>query len=218
MPTNDFLKPTRYKRYYQTITEAADKPATKAYSTTVFSFLAISLFGLYAILPTVRTILFLRREIADKTKVNGQMEEKISALIESQAAYEAATGKIPLVTAAIPTTASPVELAITLKNLAAVTGASISAFQVTSVPLAEDQATSAAQAKSPALTPYPIALTINGPFINLKGFLDGLLSLQRIITIDSIRIAPSTESVSRIQPGGVTLQLILQLKTYYQNL
>lgn len=216
MPTASFDF-SRYKRYYQTIGDIAKQPTTKAYSTTVFSFLAVSLFGLYAILPTVRTILFLQREIADKTNVNSQMEDKISALIESQSVYQEAADNIPLVLSAIPPTASPVELGVMVKNLAAATGASISAMQVASVPLAQDQATTSAQNKTSSLTPFPITLATNGTYPSLKAFLDGLLSLARIVTIDSIRILPATQSTPQ-QTGGVALQLILQLKAYYQNL
>ncbi|MBI3385553.1 type 4a pilus biogenesis protein PilO [Candidatus Gottesmanbacteria bacterium] len=217
MPTDDALTLTRYKRYYRTISDVAKKPETKVYSTAVFSFLAVSLLGLYAILPTVRTILFLRREITDKIKVDTQMEDKIAALIESQSAYEAAADKIPLVTTAIPSTASPIELSLTLKNLAGATGASISAIQVATVPLVEDQATSAAQTKAHSLAPFSVNLTVNGAYTSLKAFLDGLVSLQRIVTIDSIRIVPASETTSS-RTSGVSLQLILQLKAYYQNL
>ncbi|EKD87410.1 MAG: hypothetical protein ACD_36C00092G0003 [uncultured bacterium] len=204
------------QKYIQQFKVATEKPQVKAYSATIFSFLAASLFGLYAILPTVRTILFLRREIADKTTVNKQMEDKISALIESQASYEAAGERLDLVFAAIPQTAQPVELALSLRNLAASTVASASSIQISSVPLTGEEATASASPQKNS-SPYPLTVVVNDSYGNLKTFIDGILSLQRILTIDSINFTPSSEIAESTLPGSIGLQLVLQLTTYYQN-
>lgn len=206
----------RYRRYYQQLEKVAGQPQTRVYSTAVFSFLAASLFGLYAILPTMRTIFFLRREIADKTQVNKQMEDKITALIESQAAYEEAGDNLSLVSEAIPEAAKAVELALTVRNLSGVVAASTSALQIASVPLVGGEATTAAQpSKAPAS--FPITVITSGSYLSLKSFLDGLLSLKRLVTIESIRFTPATELIPGTPTGGA-LQLVLQLKAYYQNL
>jgi len=78
------------------------KPKMRASTTAVFSFLAISLFTWYAIRPTAQTIIFLRREISDKTALNEQMENKITALIESQDTYEKIKERLPIVQQALP--------------------------------------------------------------------------------------------------------------------
>lgn len=207
---------SRYRQYYQAISSVAQQPKTRVYTTPIFSFLAVSLFGLYAILPTVRTILFLQREIEDKTKANAQMEEKISALIESQAAFEAANEKIPLVSEAIPQTAKPVDLTISIRNLAAATAASLSGVQVSSVPLVAGVATPSASRQSDTPSTVNFSVVASGSYSNLKSFLNGLLSLKRIVTIDTIHFLPSSEETSATRSGSI-LQLSLQLKAYYQN-
>jgi len=88
----------RYKKYYLNLVPLLQQPVSRAYTTIIFSFLAISLFGWYAIRPTMQTIFELKREIADKTDLNQKMEEKISALIEAQAVYQDIETKIPVVT------------------------------------------------------------------------------------------------------------------------
>lgn len=215
MPTTERTGPELYRRYSRRIGEIAVAPKTRVYSTAVFSFLAVSLFGLYAILPTIHTILFLRREIADKTAVNKQMEDKITALIESQAAYEAAGKNLVLVSDAIPQTAKPIELALTLRNLSQTTVASTSAIQIASVPLVGEEATTSGTSPSGSAS-FPLTIITSGSYGSLKAFIDGLLSLKRILTIDSIHFTPSTEIALGV-PGGVSLQLVLQLKTYYQG-
>lgn len=213
MATEQRTQWQRYRRYYERFGLVAAQPKTRAYSSAVFSFLAASLFGLYAILPTMRTIIFLNREIVDKTKVNREMEDKITSLIESQAAIEAAGDTLTLVSEAIPETAKPVELTLTLRNLTRVAGASTSAIQVSSVPLLVEATVSAQTAAQAA--GFPVTVTTNGSFASLKSFIDRLLSLKRIVTIDSIRFTQATGVAGT--PAGSSLQLVLQLKAFYQG-
>lgn len=205
----------RYQRYYRQLGKITEQPKTQAYSTAVFTFLAVSLFGLYAVLPTIRTILFLRREIADKILVNKQMEDKISSLIESQSAYEAVGDRLKIVSDAIPPTAQPIDLALSIRNLSQATTASASSIQIASVPLVGGEATTSGVAQSSSAS-YPLTIIANGPYSSLKALIDGLLSLKRILTIESMRFMPSTELTVN-QQSGVNLQLVLQLKTYYQG-
>lgn len=213
MATEQRTQWQRYRRYYERFGLVAAQPKTRAYSAVVFSFLTASLFGLYAILPTMRTIIFLNREIVDKTKVNREMEDKITSLIESQAALEAAGDTLTLVSEAIPETAKPVELTLTLRNLTRVAGASTSAIQVSSVPLLVEATVSAQTAAQAA--GFPVTITTSGSFASLKSFIDRLLSLKRIVTIDSIRFTQATGVAGT--PAGSSLQLVLQLKAFYQR-
>ena len=127
------LKP--FSRYAKAIEEATQKPKTIIYSTTIFSFLAISLFGWYAIRPTLQTILYLRREIKDKTDINKKMDQKITSLIEAQAEYQKIQKDIPALFQAIPSTTNVIELVSSLKNIASDSGVQISSIQIPEVPL-----------------------------------------------------------------------------------
>lgn len=184
------------------------KPENRASTAAIFSFLAVSLFGWYAIRPTVQTILFLRREIIDKTRVNQQMEDKITSLIEAQATYEEAQPLLPLVEEAIPTIPDAAGLIIQLRNLAVLSGASISAMQVPSVSLLGEASGSAAKKIQGE---FALTVAITGPYETIKTFLDGLLSMRRIVTMDMIEIRPQKAEKSAQE----VLQLLLKLKAYY---
>ena len=125
----------QFHRYYQRLQPIMKKPKARATTTAVFSFLAISLFVLYAIRPTAQTIIFLRREISDKTALNQKMEDKITALIEAQTNYESIQDKVPLVDEALPQNPDAIILARQLRNLANISGASISAMNMSSLPI-----------------------------------------------------------------------------------
>jgi len=62
------------------IREYNEKPALRAYMELFLTLLAISLFGLFAIRPTVKTIGNLIKEIEAKNETLKIMDEKINNL------------------------------------------------------------------------------------------------------------------------------------------
>lgn len=202
----------QFHRYYQKLSPVLKKPKMRASTTAVFSFLAISLFAWYAIRPTAQTIIFLRREIADKTVLNEQMENKITALIEAQATYETIKDRLPIIEQALPNNPDGIILARQLRNLAVVSGASISAIQIPSLPILGQEATPGAKlAQQKPMDQFPVSLVISGSYVSLKQFMDGLLTLRRITGIDAITIKPAL----RQGLAGDALQLTIRLQSYY---
>lgn len=201
----------RFRRYYQRLEPVWKKPKNRASSAAIFSFLAVSLFGWYAIRPTAQTVLYLRREIADKIQVNQKMEDKISSLIEAQAAYQLAQQDLPLIDSAIPADPQSIDLLAQLQNLTRVSGASLSAVQIPSVPLLGQDTTSSASGEKKQQGEFLLTVAITGPYQAIKSFLDGLLNMHRLVTIDTVDIQPNKIE----KTSESTLQLLLKLKAYY---
>lgn len=205
-----------FRKYYKRIQPALKKPKNRATTTAVFSFLAISLFALYAIRPTAQTIIYLRREIADKTVINQQMENKITALIEAQATYETIQDRIGVIEQALPDNPDAIILARQLRNLATISGASISAMQIPGLPVITAEATPGARlaaASAKPLEEFPITLVVTGTYASLKSFLDGLLTLRRITNIDTLSMKPTF----KLGTTSDLLQLHVKLKSYYSR-
>ena len=203
----------QFHRYYQRLQPIIKKPKNRATTTAVFSFLAVALFVLYAIRPTAQTIIYLKREIADKTVLNQKMEDKITALIEAQTKFEEIQNKVSVVDEALPKNPDAVTLARQLRNLADISGASISALQISSLPIIGGEATLGAKlaASNTKQIEFPINMTISGSYAALKAFLNGLLSMRRITTIDMMSFKHSTG----INTDPNALQLTTRLKSYY---
>ncbi|MBI4065150.1 type 4a pilus biogenesis protein PilO [Candidatus Gottesmanbacteria bacterium] len=219
----------RYKRYYLSLETSVKKPAYRSYTAAIFSFLAISLFSWYAILPTLRTILYLRREISDDKKVSAQMEEKISALIEAQEVYQSISPRLPVLLEALPESPEAVSLVSQLKNLATFSEASLSGVQVGSYmlnslekePINEtSEVTTKTVEKTPkstAITPkqpqhtLSVSLSLSGSYKSIESYVTGLMNMRRIVTIESIKIEPKTEG----ERSDAPLKLALRLVTYY---
>lgn len=210
-----FSLPQEYRKYYRSLEPMLAKPKTKQYSTVIFFFLTVALFGWFAIKPTIQTILYLQREIVDKKAVNTQMDDKINALIEAQAILENIQSKTEVITSAVPTNPQAVDIARQLKNLVQTTQASLSAIQIASVPILVETPVTALPSSVVKHTAIPITVSIDGPYAVLASFMSELLTMQRIVTIDSISFSPGK---SGIQQSGVNeIRLQLKLTAYYQS-
>ncbi|OGG11626.1 hypothetical protein A2Z00_01015 [Candidatus Gottesmanbacteria bacterium RBG_13_45_10] len=224
MPYNYKTELQRYRKYYQSLEPLLEKPRSRAYTAIIFSFLAVSLFGWYAIRPTMETILYLRRQIADETEINKKMEDKISALIEAQAAYQEIAPVLPAVDQSLPPSPDAVPLAVQLRNLASASGTLLTSLQVATVPLiGKDASPSALPGAKP--TPgtdnqkaFELSVTVRGPYAALRSFFEGIVSMRRIATVTSatiIAIRPESAATNSAQLGTRFLQLALRLKGYY---
>jgi len=210
----------RYKRYYQSIEPELAKPATRAYTAIIFSFLVVSLFSWYAIRPTMQTIFTLKREITDKTDLDKKMEDKISALIEAQAAYQDVEPNLPIVNQALPVTSDAVRAARQLQALASDSHVTITGISISNVPLAADTGPREEQKIAPnKLTDFPVSLTVTGAYLDIKNFIQGALNLRRVIQIDSMVFSPvrasGTIATNSATPTSTQIKLDLKLKLFY---
>lgn len=211
----------RYRKYYQSIEPELKKPANRAYTAIVLSFLVVSLFAWYAIRPTMQTIFTLKREIVDKTVVNSKMEDKISSLIEAQAVYQEIEPDLPLVDQALPESTDAIRAVVQIQSLAQDVHVTISSLSLSSIPLTH--ATGSAAQRKPTNAPenFPISFSVNGTYTDIKNFILGIDNLRRIMQIQSMTFTPIRIS-SRISSGSATptgnqIKLDLKLLVYYMS-
>jgi len=218
MPYNYKTELERYRRYYQSLEPILSTQKNQTYTTIIFSFLTVSLFGWYAIRPTIQTILFLKREIKDKTELSKKMEEKITGLILAQAAYEQLESFIPNLDDALPPNPEAIPLVLQLRNLANESDAMLSGVQLPTTPLLARDASKSAD-KSNAQQVFDFTLSIQGDYSSIQRFLEGLRAMRRILTIESVSVQPMRETRSSssdsAQISSRQLQLTMRLKSYY---
>jgi Tfp pilus assembly protein PilO len=212
-PKRNDLTGMSFHRYAHTFDPLLSKPKNRAYTTTILSFLVISLFLWYAIRPTLQTILSLRREIRDSLQVNQQMEEKISNLVEAQAKYQTASPRLPLMAQALPKNPDTVTLLLSLRNIASQSNASLSGIEISTVPIDSTSATGSGTQIPDNVYTNPITITVDGKYENLKQFLDTIFNMRRIVTIDNYSVDPI---VSDVQNGtSDMLKLTLTMNIHY---
>lgn len=210
----------RYRRYYQAMEDIVKRPKANAYTTAIFSFLAVSLFGWYAVRPTLQTILYLRREIADNIKTNARMEDKITKLIEVQANYQSVQDDIPLLDQALPETPDAIGVVSQLKNLAEVSSASVSGISVSSVPIigktSESTASGSKQdASNNKVHDVPISMIITGSYPAIRSFVEGLITLRRIVTIDTLTLSLDKDTAVSSASSDISLKMTVKVNAHY---
>jgi len=208
----------QYKKYSQTITPFLQSPRTKNYSTVIFFFLVLSVFGWYAIRPTIQTILYLQREIKDKTEIDKKMDAKIYALIEVNTAYEQNQTLLPVLSEAIPVTPEALDIVSQINLLASEKGVVLSSLSMSNIPLATQSAESTPKNIKP-VTEIPITFSIQGPFLSVLTFLKELILMRRIVTIQSMNFIPiKTVSLSASESGKPTsIKVSMTVLTYYET-
>jgi hypothetical protein len=220
MPYNYKTELSRYRKYYQSLEPIIKKTTSRSYTAVIFSFLAVSLFGWYAIRPTIQTILYLRREIADKSVLNTQMEDKIGALIEAQSLYQEIEPLIFVVDQALPMQPDAIPLVVQLRNLASRSGVLVSTLQLPPVPLLGQSTGSGIKKKTTVLkqSTFDFTIAVQGSYASIRSYLDGVIAMRRIVAIDGITITPHQLTSISSQSATVQnrqLQLSLKLKTFY---
>jgi len=208
----------QYKKYAQTITPFLQSPHTKNYSTVIFFFLVLSIFGWYAIRPTIQTILYLQREIKDKTEIDNKMDTKIYALIEANAAYENNQLLLPVLSDAIPKNPEALDLVSQLSNLAGEKNITLSMLKMSDIPLATSSGSVLSKTQK-GFIPLPITFTIEGTFLSVISYLKDLITMRRVVTIQSMDFIPLKQTALPASGSGTlaTLKVSVGILTYYET-
>jgi Tfp pilus assembly protein PilO len=204
----------QFSKYYKSIGPMWEKPRNRMYSTVIFSFLAISLFGWYAIKPTIQTILFLRRDIADKISVNQKMEEKIASLIEARANLDEVQSELYLIREAIPQNPDSLDLVLQMKNLINTTSASISSLTIAGVPVVQGE--TILKGNKGTSSEYTVDILLVGGYQALEKVLQGLNTMRRITTISTLNFALDNKDSGMVNMSEKMLKLSFRLKSYYK--
>lgn len=174
-------------RYIALLPDFKKEKAQKI-SSIVFSLLALSFFGLFAIEPTLSTIAKLKKDLSDSKYVNEKLQEKISNLSSLQEKYNLLQNDIPIVLAAIPQNPQLPTLMGQIQSLAKqqnVTIGNLQSYQV-----------EAANSKNPDKDFYSFSFVITGEgsYTDIVNFLSSLTGMQRVITIDELLIGKASSA------------------------
>ena len=206
------IKPETFRKYYRPLEPLLEKPKNRVYTATILSFFTISLFVWFAIRPTIKTILSLRREIKDSTVVDAQMETKIEALVEAQANYQAVASQLDYLNQSIPEAPDMVSAISQIRNLANSVDATISATSLSNSYLNNKSSTDPNAEQSVVATPLDI--TVEGSYESVKQFIEGLYGMRRIVSISDMSLTPvlKSEKASTLLDPSVTMNV--RINTY----
>lgn len=199
----------RYRKYYsQRINPFLKSRHATAYTMVVLSIFTISFFGFFAIRPTVKTIVELKRQIEDNQIVDKALQKKIDDLVIAQEEYQLIKDFVPAINEALPDTPNLTQALVKIESLASSQQASVSAMQVQSVTFQPGNIDTSKKEISNKPTTIDIAIKVSGNYKQLDAFLDKLFKTRRTITAQNLELLPETSETA-------TLKLVLKLNTYY---
>lgn len=194
---------TIYSRYFTYIKPITKLPIIKNYGPAIFTLLTISILTVFAIKPTIETILVLQKKLVNSDEVLQKVTQKVNNLSLGKKNYDNLDQNIKeKIAAAVPDTVSLKSVISTLEQTAKLHEASISALQIQPLiiePRDENQVGKLAE----------ISFTFNteGEYKNLIALLQDLKLNSRLISIENLSLTKTGE--------GNALIMSLSGKAYY---
>ena len=192
------IKQDRYEKYLEHVPNFKSEKNEKLI-TIILTITASIILGIFALNPTLSTIVSLQKQLDDNKIYETNLQEKINNLATLEQKYQKMKGDLPTVFAAVPKTAEIATLAATLQTIVSSTSAKLINLQTLQVELSK-QILSGKKYSS-----YGFDLTAQGEYKDLLMILEKLINFQRIVTINNISIVKSvstTETTLQINVSG----------------
>ncbi len=184
-----FLKDFAKERYMAIVRAypRLQEDKTQRYILLTLTFLALSFLGILAINPTLKTITELNKKLEDSEFVNQALKTKLANLSSLNSQYERMSTDIPLIEAAVPSSAQAPFLLGQLRTLAKTTDVTITSLQTYQINMTQQKIT------PPRTVNFIFTLSIEGEKSNLVDFLHALNSFDRTVVIESLHFISEEE-------------------------
>lgn len=197
------FKGIQYEKYYKDLLPYFKKQKNQHYFTAILTLGASIFFALFAINPTISTIVKLRKEIEDSRFVETKLTQKITSLSNLSTEYTKIQEDIPYILDAIPDQPEAPTLTSQIQSIAKSANVKITDLQISPIGLTS-------QSTSSSSSSFNFSLTGESSYENLQKFISELINMQRILSIDSISLSKSTNT-------GADLQLDLKGSAFYKK-
>ncbi|MEX2013141.1 MAG: type 4a pilus biogenesis protein PilO [Candidatus Levyibacteriota bacterium] len=203
LPNARILKNLRQSKYLE-LFPALKQEKTQKFTSVILTFLALSFFGIFAINPTISTILRLRRELSDTRFTEAQLTQKINNLSSLGRQYQQLEDDIPYVLSAIPQDPQISLLVAQLQSAAQDTGVILDEVQTLEVEVITPKTSNKRHSS------FIFSLTAEGRYNDILKLIDSVSTMQRVVSLDIIALNRKTD-----QSGAI--QLSLKGTAYFKN-
>ena len=197
---------SRYSRYYTFIKPITRNRYVRTYSSLSFSLIAIMIFVIFAIKPTISTILVLQKQIDNENQTLNSLTKKAQDLSNARDKLKAIDQdtKDKLDTL-LPDQTDATTLSDSLTTLALSHNASVSGLQFQPIDLVGHPNK---LSKSPSLKEINFTLNLTGGYSDLVATLKALVDSPRLVVLDSVNVTEAGDNslVMSINGRGFFLQ------------
>jgi Tfp pilus assembly protein PilO len=183
LPKNYFenLSIAKYRAYLKLL-PPTKRENTKAVTMLIFTFLALSFLAIFAINPTLSTIIELQKQYEDSQFVHEQLTTKMNNLSSLQQQYNTLSDDLVFVYDALPQNASVPTLVGQLSALAEESSIEIKGIRISPVILSDVKAKQSIKTHSS----FSFTLEAEGEYESMMNFAASLTNFNRLVTIETI--------------------------------
>jgi hypothetical protein len=192
-----------FNRVHKRMLPLVENTKSASYFTITLTLLSLSFFGLFAIRPTIITVVSLYKSVEDLKKINIEYENKIGSLVRGQAEYEKIRKQIPLIQSAVPLTSSFHKLTSQLEDFTVRSDISINQLQVDGVAVSKQNPTD-------KLQKYNFSMITIGSYQNTYTYLQHLLNWKRLVSVNSLEFINEGSTTSGL------LRVTIKGNAYYE--
>jgi Tfp pilus assembly protein PilO len=194
----------RYRSYFLNIVNVYKRRQDlKAFLELILTLAAISFFALFALKPTLLTIIELLREIEKKEETVNKMNTKIQNLQQAQTLYIQEEARIKLLETAVPSNPAPDLFVRQIEGLATSYPVNLLGITIGEVTLLGEEKEKRSKSE---LEPLPegskgitFSISIAGSYQGVVNFLSALEDIRRPVKIDALNIlSPQLEETQNL--------------------
>lgn len=164
----------------------------RAFLTLASTLLAVSIFGFFAINPTLTTIAQLKKQLADSKFVDLKLVEKIASLSTLQQSYVQLQNSIPVIMNSVPPTPNMPLFVAQIQAISQTMNVKIIKIQTLPVEITSD---------SPKNGYFSFGFTIDatGTITAINNFITAIQSFDRLVTAEGFSIVRSSTDPNNLQ-------------------
>lgn len=194
----------RYRSYFLNIVNVYKRRQDlKAFLELILTLAAISFFALFALKPTLLTIIELLREIEKKEETVDKMNTKIQNLQQAQTLYIQEEARIKLLETAVPGNPAPDLFVRQIEGLATSYPVNLLGITIGEVTLLGEEKEKRSKSE---LEPLPeeskgitFSISIAGSYQGVVNFLSALEDIRRPVKIDALNVlSPQLEETQNL--------------------
>lgn len=198
------IESERYFRYFTYIKPIARLPIVKTYGTAIFTLVTMAIFIIFAIKPTVETIVILQKKLENANQVLDKLKQKANTLTLGKQNYQNLDPQVKnKIQTSIPDIVELKSLIQTLEFTARKNQASISALQIQPLILETKSGESVG-----GLAELSFTFNLAGIYKNLTSLLQDLKTSARLISIESV-------SLNKVSEEDENLVISISGKAYF---
>lgn len=193
----------RYRKFFLNIAAFYnEKPDLKKFLELVLSIVAVIVFLLFAIKPTVITIVGLLQQIEEKKQTLTVLTQKISDLQTASTLLDQNKNIIQDIDLAIPSLPNPDILSKQVQGLASKNSTIISGIAVSQVNLvgggASTKTSGGLKSMPENANEMPFSISVKSDYTNLSNFIKDFENLRVATKIDTLGITSSITDTGRV--------------------